>query len=265
MRWISTIAVLGIGLIWPTIELQGQTSSAAGKSETPEIRTVGTAQRSVRADVASVTLQFTGDGRTPRDAGLRVAARADSLRRALAGLGIPRDSLVTGSRWSWWRGRLEVLPQPMRSVPRTTLGPEGQTRDMVQDTLYRAHEIIQVRIRDLSKVGAVLDTAMAHGITDISGVQFSATDVTTAQDDALREATTRARRQAEAIAAASGAQLGRILSLSTLLDSPERYPFSSYSILASDTGNSVPGTIIVQPSIPVSVTVYGRWELINKP
>jgi uncharacterized protein YggE len=153
----------------------------------------------------------------------------------------------------------------MRSVPRTTVGPEGQTRDLVQDTLYRAHDAIQVRIRDLGKVGAVLDTAMAHGITEVSGVQFSATDVTTAQEEALREATTRARRQAEAIAAASGAQLGRILSLSTQSDNPDRFSFSTYASEMSDATAAVPGTIVVQPSILVSMTVYGRWELVNKP
>lgn len=260
----TTIVLLLIGIISPTIEIHGQTSSSV-QPGIPDVVAVGTAQRSVRPDLATITLQFTGDGKTSGAAGIRVASRADSLRRALTAVGIPRDSLVSNSRWYWWRGRVDVVPQAMRSVPRITVGPEGQTRDMVQDTLYRAHDAIQVRIHDLSKVGAVLDTAMAHGVTDVSGVQFSATDLTAAQDEALREATTRAKRQAEAMAAASGAQLGRVLSLSTQSDNPDRYLFASgYASLTGQQNPGTPGTVVVQPLIPVSVTVHGRWELINK-
>src|SRR5881396_1565994 len=69
------------------------------RPETPEVRTAATVQRSVQPDLATVTLQFTGEGATPAQAGSRVASRADSLRRALATLGIPRDSLVNRSRW----------------------------------------------------------------------------------------------------------------------------------------------------------------------
>src|SRR5437899_8568676 len=47
------------------------------------------------------SLQFTGEGATPAQAGSRLASRADSLRRALATLGIPRDPLVNRSRWYW--------------------------------------------------------------------------------------------------------------------------------------------------------------------
>src|SRR5688572_19065082 len=94
------------------VVLQG---TALGQSEIDgtrmsEVRTVGMAQRTVRPDLAVVTLEFSAVGANPREAGQRVAARADSLRRALHEIGIPRDSLVSGSRWQWWGGRLEVLP-----------------------------------------------------------------------------------------------------------------------------------------------------------
>ncbi len=77
----------------------------------------------------------------------------------------------------------------------------------------------------------MLDTALGRRITDISEVRFAASDVSAAQVEALREATVRARRQAEAIATAG-----------TVGGSPT----------------------VVQPSVPVSVTVYGRWELVAK-
>lgn len=242
-----------------------------GEPDTPQVRTAATAQRSVQPDLATVTLEFTAQGATPSEAGARLAARADTLRRALGTLGIPRDSLINRSRWYWWRGRFEVVPGPMRYVQRTKPAPDGRMQDAFQDTTYRAHDAIEVRIHDLSKVGAVLDTALGRRITDISDVRFSASDVSAAQEDALREATVRARRQAEAIADAGGQRLGRVLSLSTQGDygrwSSDIYSLDGISIrdaMAAGGGGST-ATVVVHPMVAVSVTVYGRWELVPKP
>jgi uncharacterized protein len=238
------------------------------RPETPEVRTAATVQRGVQPDLATVTLQFTADGGSPAQAASRLAGRADSLRRALATLGIPGDSVVNRSRWYWWSGRIETIPGPMRYVAPSKPGPDGRPSDRVQDTTYRAHDAIEVRIRDLSKVGAVLDTATGRGITDISGVQFAASDVATVQEEALREATVRARRQAEAIAAASGLQLGRVLSLSTQADYSDQYRAYDWASAGAVTAGALAEgspTVVVRPSIPVSVTVSGRWELVSKP
>src|SRR3989442_11484018 len=109
------------------------------RPETPEVRTTATVQRSVQPDLATVTLQFTGEGATPAQAGSRLASRADSLRRALGTLGIPRDSLVNRSRWYWWNGRVEKIVGPMRIAPRSTPGADPRWQYPVQDTTYRAH------------------------------------------------------------------------------------------------------------------------------
>lgn len=238
----------------------------ADSTRLPEVRTAGTAQRHVQPDLATISVQFTAQGLSPAEAGRRLALRADSLRRALATLGIPRDSLVTRSRWYWWRGRLEVIASD-RCVPRPAPKPGEPRCDVVRDTTYRANDAIEVRIRDLSRVGAALDTIMGRGMTDISPVQFMATDISSAQSQALREATIRARAQAETIADASGLQLGRVLSLSTDLDYGEGYPsilLRGATATALASGDVNPGTVVVSPSIPVSVTVHGRWELLPK-
>lgn len=124
-----------------------------------------------------------------------MAARADSLRRAFGTLGISRDSLVSRSGWAWWQGRISTRIGPVRYVPRPTPGPDGLFREAVQDTTYVAHDAIEVRIHDLDKVGAVLDTALGRRITDIPPVRFAAGDESAARVDALREATGRAPRK----------------------------------------------------------------------
>src|SRR3989449_4607145 len=140
------------------------------------------------------------------------------------------SSDLNRSRWYWWRGRIEVIAGPVKFVPRSTPGAEPRFNYPVQDTTYRAHDAIEVRMHDVSRVGAVLDTALGRGITDISEVRFSATDVSAPQVEALREATVRARKQAEAIAAAGGLQLGRVLSLNTEADYASRYGWDDFAL-----------------------------------
>jgi uncharacterized protein YggE len=120
----------------------------------------------------------------------------------------------------------------------------------------------------MTKVGAVLDTAIGRRITDISSIEFRATNVTAAREEALREATVNARRQAEAIAGATGMELGAVLSLGTQPDYTCNYDSFSMRDYVSisgglDQGNT--GTIVVQPAVPVTVTVHGRWALVKKP
>lgn len=241
--------------------------AAAQEAQRPpsEIRTSATAKRFARPDLATVRLAFASGGETPMAAGRALAARADSLRQALQKIGIPGDSLITASRWYWWRGRIESV-RGSRCVPLPERTPDGRTCMMVNDTTYRAHDAIEVHIHDLGKVGAVLDTAMAHQISNISDLQFHATNVTAAYEDALKEAAATARRQAETIAAASGARVGRILSLSTYQE-PTRVNrnFGLASVSMDSAGDGGPGSAVVQPSIPVTATVYARWELIEQP
>lgn len=250
-------------------------SDPVGQSE---IRTSATAERSVRPDRATLTLSLSAPGCTPLLAGRAVAARADSIRNALVALGIPRDSLVSASRYNYWRGRIEVVQgsriEPIpdsilrlqwgdRPIPR----PQNHT---VPDTTYRAHDEIEIRLRDLSILGRVIDVALTHGITQLSHVRYEATDISMAEEGALREATEKARKRAETIARANGGQLGRTLLLSTQQESRyDRYGldevvFTGVGVRGASAGQGPAATEVVQPSIRVVATVYGRWQYVDR-
>jgi uncharacterized protein YggE len=253
------------------------TSSAASSQATAadtvlsQVRTVGTAVRRVPPDLAIVKLTFMAEGRSAREAGRKLAARADSLRRSLMSIGIPRDSLTTASEWSWWGGRVEVVVSNGRFVQLPRPDSLGRLSYNLMDTLFRARDAIEVHIAQLSKVGAVIDTAMAHSISDISPVQFQASDLSAARDQALREAAANAQHQAELIATSGGMRLGRALSMSTIADA-ERF-YGGYgvpgaglqSVIVSGASTSNGGTEVIPRSLPVSMSVYGRWELLPRP
>jgi hypothetical protein len=239
----------------------------------PEIVTTASAERRVPADLATVTLRFSRVGLTPAAAGRALALKADSIRTALAALGVPRDSVVNGSRWYWWRGRIEMLEKgyPIEYI----YGTDAQGNRVVvqqierRDTTYQAHEQLQVRVRDVPRVGRVIDALLAQGITDINDVAFSATNTEAAKREAIREATESARARAQVIAEAGGGRLGRTLRLSTE-GSGEAVRHLEYLGLVTTTGSAeqapaAGATVVVAPVLTVSATVHGRWEFTEAP
>lgn len=259
-RSVLTILIL-VAALWSTASVAAQ--STTDDSVRPEVRTVATAVRHVPPNLAVMRLSIAGEGRTAKDASRRLALGADSLRRALMSIGVPHDSLLTSSDWYWWGSRIEPIVKNGNYVQLTKVDSAGRLSYYIQDTAYRAHDALEVRISNLSKIGAIIDTAVAHGVVEISSVQFQATELSAAREQALHDATADARRQAEVIAASSGMRLGRVIAFSTYAE-VSRYPdFGEVSLQASAGGSG--GTEVIPHSLPVSMTVYGRWELIPRP
>jgi hypothetical protein len=265
---VAVVIALAAVIVAP-VNAQETGAPSGGTPPVPEVKTAATAERGVSPDLARVTFSFSAEGPTRQESGERMAAHLDSVRRALETLGIPHDSLVTASNWYWWSGRIGSHVGCARHV----LGPydqPGRPTVCAMDTIFTSSDAIEARIHDLRKVGPAIDVALAHGVTNISSIRFSAQNVSAAREDALREATQRARRQAQAIAEAAGAQLGPVLGFSTERENAGFWyageAFENVVVTEADSrGAAGAPTDIVQPSVPVRVTVYGRWTLIPKP
>lgn len=88
--------------------------------------------------------------------------------------------------------------------------PEG-TRG---DAFYVVENTVLVTVRDLSKIGALLDAAVKSGANNIYGIQFDIADKTEAAKKAREEAFKDAQKQAQEVAQLSGVTLGNIQSIS---------------------------------------------------
>ena len=64
------------------------------------------------------------------------------------------------------------------------------------------------KVRDLDRLGDVLDWLVSAGANEVQGAQMSASDPSAAEHEALRAAITAARAKAEALAEAGGVTLG---------------------------------------------------------
>lgn len=81
-------------------------------------------------------------------------------------------------------------------------------------TGYEVRNSIQVKVRNLDKLGAIMDAAAAAGANLSSGLYFDVEDGETAYDQALVKAIENARQRAETLARNAGGSLGAVLNAS---------------------------------------------------
>ena len=79
---------------------------------------------------------------------------------------------------------------------------------------YQASNRVTVRIRDLSRLGDVLDAVLEDGANSLGGLQFTLSDPEPMMKDARRLAVADARAKAELFATAAGVTLGALIDLS---------------------------------------------------
>ena len=84
---------------------------------------------------------------------------------------------------------------------------------------YRAANTVQVTVRNVTQVGALLDAAVSAGANNIYGISFGIADTEKAQADARDKAIANARVKADAMAKAAGVKLGKVLNISELSSS----------------------------------------------
>jgi uncharacterized protein YggE len=75
---------------------------------------------------------------------------------------------------------------------------------------FSASNTVVVKIRQLDKLGDILDRLIAAGATDVGGIEFLHSDLSKALDQAREAAVADARRKAELYAHAAGASLGAV-------------------------------------------------------
>jgi uncharacterized protein YggE len=216
-----------------------------------QIRTSATATRSIPPDLAVARFEFSARDSTLSGAARAAAAISDLIRRAVAKAGIPEDSIL---------GRGSVT-YPWDQTTQMEVKPNAEFKRY--DTTYVFRDMVEVRVHDLKRVARVLDAALAAGAQKLTTLQFSSTRVQQAGQEALKEATQQARRNAELMAEAGGGKVGRPLELTTE-KSAAGDAFYDLRSTNLNTGASqiTYGITAPPPAAELRVSVYGRWELL---
>ncbi|MEA2596918.1 MAG: uncharacterized protein QOF01_3387 [Thermomicrobiales bacterium] len=119
---------------------------------------------------------------------------------------------------------------------------------------YQVSNQVNVTVRDLDKLGSILDTVVGQGANAIYGISFYVDDPSAAASQARTLAVADAKKKADELAAAAGMKVGRILSISETY-SPSPMPMPYGRAAAEDAAMSVPiqaGTTTVQVQVQVT-------------
>ncbi|HEV2268260.1 MAG TPA: SIMPL domain-containing protein [Steroidobacteraceae bacterium] len=119
---------------------------------------------------------------------------------------------------------------------------------------YTVSNVVQVRLDDLGSVGRVIDAATQAGSNNVQDIRFALRDEDTPRAEALRDAALRARLDADALAAALGLQVVRVLSVSE--ESPTVVPiYRQFRAAAVEMAAVAPTTPVEGGTIDVNATV----------
>ncbi|MEQ1649489.1 MAG: SIMPL domain-containing protein [Hyphomicrobiaceae bacterium] len=121
---------------------------------------------------------------------------------------------------------------------------------------YQAHNTVRITVRNLTKLGDILDNAVTLGANQMGGISFDVSTAEQLKDEARKAAMTNARRRAELYANAAGANLGQVLTISEDVRMAGPRPVSMARMAAS--ADSVP---VETGSMKLETTIHVTWSL----
>jgi uncharacterized protein len=153
------------------------------------LQVAATGRADSRPDEARFTAGVETIGATAREASARNAATIARVAAALEGLGVKPDDLQTRSITL---GRIDYGPNRGR---------------------FQAHNLIEVRVRDLKRAGEAIAATTEAGANVLSGPNLRVSDPEAASRSAYAHAYRAARARAEAYAEAAGLKVARVLAI----------------------------------------------------
>ncbi len=211
----------------------GLAGNAGWAGEVGRMTVTGQGQVDAVPDMATISVGVTSEARTARAA---LGANSTATAKVLAGIvnaGIAERDVQTSGlslspRWS---------ERTSQNSPAQIIG-------------YVVHNQVQVRVRDLSVVGVLLDLLVGNGANQFSGLRFGLQDNAGALEQARAGAVADALAKARVYAAAAGVTLGPIVSI-TEAGAPQERPVGLREMAMDAAVPIAAGEISVQAGVTV--------------
>ena len=233
---------LAAGLLLGALPAAAQTPSIA---PTRTLSVEGNAEVHVAPDTALVTSGVVTEGDT---AAAALSANSAALAKVIAAIrsfGVESKDLQTSG--------LSLTPRYYR--------PEKPTAsDRPRIIGYTAGNVVTARVRDLGRLGDLLDKVTLAGANRIDGIAFVVSNQDALLDEARRKAVADAKGKADLYAAAGGFTLGRIMTLSEESLAVPRPMFARAASVAAPAAVEVP---IEAGEATLSVRLRVVWSLAD--
>ena len=204
------------------------TVSAAQDTSKPPVRTlnvIGSGKVTLVPNVAYINIGVHTEAANVTEALSKNTEQAQKVAEAVKALGVESKDIQTTA--------FNVYPQQIQ-------GPNGE----MQETRYIVDNTIYVTVRDLSKLGEMLNGVVQSGANNITGIQFDIADREKAIEDARKGAIADARSQAEMMAQAAGVILGSVQTLNVYSSNA---PIPMYDVKGGTGGSAA-----MNANVPVS-------------
>ncbi len=188
-----------------------QVAAPVGQQQpVPQMVVSGSGQVTVVPDLAYINIGVRSQADTVSDALQTSNTQAKAIKDALLAEGVEAKDVQTSS---------------FNVYPMQDYSPTGE----ITRYYYVVENTVYVTIRNLDKLGKVLDVAAANGANNIYGISFDVAEKTEAYSQARKLAVEYAKTQASELADAAGVKLGSIINISSsTYSAPTLYDMSKY-------------------------------------
>ena len=228
---MKSLAVVGSVL---AVLVAGATGAGGAPSAAPQHSIVVAGQGSIaaRPDRAQLSFGVSSDAKTASAALRANAAEMTKVIAALKSQGIAAADLRT---------ELVSLSSRYSQNGETVVG-------------YTATNSVSATVRNLAKIGAIIDAAVDAGANQVSGPNLVRSSAAALYRAALRAAIADARGKARTIAAASGLHIRRITDVSESSAAPSPMPMTAKGSADASTPVET-GSTLVEATVTVTFAV----------
>jgi uncharacterized protein len=247
-----------VATLLPSASAQNQPAAPAGGiiQNVPVVQTNPAAPAVQAVAPGTRSLTVTGTGRTtltPDLAYVNIGVHSEnaSVSEAMAANKSQTQKVVDAIKAQGVDAK-DIQTTNYNVYPMQKSGPNGEAQGQV----YSVDNTVFVTVRDLNKLGGLLDAAVQNGANNINGIQFDVADKTTALSSARKDAVKNAADLAKELADASGVGLGQILSISVNTSNVPLPMYSGYGmggggVSASSPVPVSPGQMILSEDVTV--------------
>ncbi|MCC6299848.1 MAG: SIMPL domain-containing protein [Anaerolineales bacterium] len=214
---------------------------SAAPADAPTLSVVGTGTADLEPDIAYIYVGVHTELPSAAEAVAQNNAQTQKMIDALTAFGIDAKDIRTTSFSIW----------PFDKYDPLTGASTGEKYYSVDNTVY-------VTVRDLTKLGNLLDTVIGAGANTVNSIQFDVANKDAALKQARADAVVDAKVKAEELAQAAGMSVGAIRSI-TFTDS-QYYPV--YEGRGGGGGGEAASAVPINPGqLTFTVTVSVTYEL----
>ncbi len=239
---MRTKLIIPIVLLIATVALSACSGNIQfGQAQARTINVNGNAQVILSPDIAYISIGVHTEAPTAKDAVASSNTQTQAVIDAIKGQGVDTKDIQTTN--------FSVYQQ-------IKTGPNGENLG----TYFVTDNTVYITMRDLTKIGNILDASVAAGANNIYGITFDVQNKEAALSTGRDQAMADAKAQAEQLAKASGATLGDVQSIGYYSNppTPVYYDVKSAAPAGVGGGASVP---ISSGQLTLTVTVTVTYAL----